>query len=69
MYLTGSIEVEEGEEVRYEARPDQLVTVVRRGNRVELNSCPVGEAILRRRGFANGVLREQWGKVRVRIIK
>jgi inner membrane protein len=63
MYLTGSIEVEEGEEVRYEARPDQLVTVVRRGNRVELNSCPVGEAI--------GVLNEQWGtgQLRVRIVK
>jgi inner membrane protein len=63
MYLTESIEVEEGEEVRYEARPDQLVTVVRRGNRVELNSCPVGEAI--------EVLNEQWGtgQLRVRIVK
>jgi inner membrane protein len=63
MYLTESIEVEEGEEVRYEARPDQLVTVIRRGDRVELNSCPVEETI--------GVLNEQWGtgQLRVRIVK
>jgi inner membrane protein len=62
IYLTGSIEVEEGEEVRYVGRPYELVTLVRRGNRVELNSCPLGEAI--------GVLGEQWGtgQVRVRII-
>jgi hypothetical protein len=62
IYLTGSIEVEEGDEVRYVGRPYELVTLVRRGNRVELNSCPLGEAI--------GVLGEQWGtgQVRVRIV-
>jgi inner membrane protein len=62
IYLTGSIEVEEGEDVRYVGRPYELVTLVRRGNRVELNSCPLGEAI--------GVLGEQWGtgQVRVRIV-
>jgi inner membrane protein len=48
--------------VRYVGRPYELVTLVRRGNRVELNSCPLGEAI--------GVLSEQWGsgQVRVRIV-
>jgi hypothetical protein len=39
-----------------------LVTLVRRGNWVELNSCPLREAIR--------VLGEQWGtgQVRVRIV-
>jgi inner membrane protein len=62
MYLTGQVDVEEGEEVRYLAKAQQLVTVVRRGNRVELKSCPLGDAI--------GLLREQWGtgQVRVRIV-
>jgi inner membrane protein len=62
MYLTGSIDVKEGEEVRYQAKAQQLVTVVRRGNRVELNSCPLVEVV--------GLLRKQWGmgQVRVRIV-
>jgi inner membrane protein len=63
MYLTGQVEVEEGEEVRYLAKAQQLVTVVKRGNRVELNSsCPLGDAI--------GLLREQWGtgQMRVRVV-
>jgi inner membrane protein len=54
--------VEEGEEIRYVGKAQQLVTMVRRGNRVELNSCPLVDAI--------GVLREQWGsgQVRVRVV-
>jgi inner membrane protein len=62
MYLTGSIDVEEGEEVRYQGKAQQLVTVVRQGNKVNLNSCPLEAAV--------GLLREQWGtgQVRVRIV-
>jgi inner membrane protein len=62
MYLTGQVEVEEGEEIRYQGKAQQLATLVRRGNRVELNSCPLVEVL--------GLLREQWGpgQVRVRIV-
>jgi inner membrane protein len=62
MYLTGQVEVEEGEEIRYQAKAQQLVTVVRQGNKVNLNSCPLVDAV--------GILREQWGtgQVRLRIV-
>jgi inner membrane protein len=62
MYLTGSIELEEAEEIQYQSKPQQLVTVVKRGKRLEFNSCPLMEAMI--------LLQEQWGmgQVRVRIV-
>jgi inner membrane protein len=62
MYLTGAIEVDEPDEINPQPQPQELVTVVKRGRKVEFKSCPLGETV--------GLLREQWGsgQVRVRVV-
>jgi inner membrane protein len=62
MYLTGSIEVDDPEQVNPQSKPQQLATVTKQGRKLEFNSCPVGSAI--------EVLRDQWGsgQVRVRVV-
>jgi inner membrane protein len=62
MYLTGSIEIDDSEQISIQAKPQQLATVNKQGRKLEFNSCPLGDAI--------GLLGEQWGsgQVRVRIV-
>jgi inner membrane protein len=59
MYLTGAVEVDEPDEINPQLQPQELVTVVKRGRKVELKSCPLGETV--------GLLREQWGSGQVRV--
>jgi inner membrane protein len=62
IYLTGSIEIDDPEQISIQAKPQQLATVTKHGRKLELNSCPLGKAI--------GLLRDQWGsgQVRMRVI-
>jgi inner membrane protein len=61
-YLTGSIEVDDPEQVNPQSNPQQLATVTKHGRKLEFNSCPLGKAI--------GLLGDQWGsgQVRIRVI-
>jgi inner membrane protein len=62
MYLTGSIEIDDSEQISIQAKPQQLATVIKQGRKLEFNSCPLVDAI--------NLLGEQWGsgQVRVRIV-
>jgi inner membrane protein len=62
MYLTGSIEVDDPEQVNPQSNPQQLATVTKHGRKLEFNSCPMGKA--------TGLLGDQWGsgQVRIRVI-
>jgi inner membrane protein len=62
MYLTGSIEIDDPEQISIQAKPQQLATVIKQGRKLEFNSCLMGNAI--------GLLRDQWGsgQVRIRVI-
>jgi inner membrane protein len=62
MYLTGSIEVDDPEQITPQSNPQQLATVTKHGRKLEFNSCPLGKA--------TGILRDQWGsgQVRIRVI-
>jgi inner membrane protein len=62
MYLTGSIDIDEPEQITPRSNPQQLVTVTKQGRKLEFNSCPLGNAL--------GLLRDQWGsgQVRIRVI-
>ncbi len=62
VYLTGSISIDDPEQISIQAKPQQLVTVIKQGRKLEFNSCPLGDA--------KGLLGEQWGsgQVRVRVI-
>jgi inner membrane protein len=62
MYLTGSIEIDDSEQIAILTKPQQLATVIKQGRKLEFNSCPLTNAI--------GLLREQWGsgQVRIRVI-
>jgi inner membrane protein len=59
VYLTGSIEIDDPEQISIQAKPQQLATMTKQGRKLEFNSCPLGDAI--------GLLREQWGSGQVRI--
>jgi inner membrane protein len=62
MYLTGSIEIDDPEQIAIQVKPQQLATAIKQGRKLEFNSCPLGNAI--------GLLRDQWGsgQVRIRVI-
>ena len=62
MYLTGSIEIDDPEQISIQVKPQQLATVTKQGRKLEFSSCPLTNAI--------GLLRDQWGsgQVRIRII-
>jgi inner membrane protein len=62
MYLTGSIEIDDPEQIAILAKPQQLATVTKQGRKLEFNSCPLTVAL--------NLLREQWGsgQVRIRVI-
>ena len=62
MYLTGSIEIDDPEQIAILAKPQQLATVTKQGRKLEFNSCSLTNAI--------GLLRDQWGsgQVRIRVI-
>jgi inner membrane protein len=62
VYLTGSIEIDDPEQIVIRADPQQLSTVTKQGRKLVFNSCPLTNAI--------GLLRDQWGsgQVRVRVI-
>ena len=62
MYLTGSIEVDDPEQISILAKPQQLATVTKQGRKLEFNSCPLTVAL--------NLLWEQWGsgQVRIRVI-
>jgi inner membrane protein len=70
MYLTGSIEIDDSEQISIQAKPQQLATVIKQGRKLEFNSCPLGDATALRRAYAFDLLGEQWGsgQVRVRIV-
>ena len=60
MYLTGSIDIDDPEQISIQAKPQQLATVTKQGRKLEFNSCPLTNAL--------GLLRNQWGSGQVRII-
>jgi inner membrane protein len=62
MYLTGSIEIDDPEQIAILAKPQQLATVIKQGRKLEFSSCPLTVAL--------NLLREQWGsgQVRIRVI-
>ena len=62
MYLTGSIEIDDPEQISIQAKPQQLATVTKQGRKLEFSSCPLTVAL--------NLLREQWGsgQVRIRVI-
>ena len=62
MYLTGSIEIDDPEQISIQAKPQQLATVTKQGRKLEFSSCPMSVAL--------NLLREQWGsgQVRIRVI-
>ena len=62
MYLTGSIEIDDPDEMTIRTDPQQLTTVTKQGRKLAFNSCPMTNAI--------GLLRDQWGsgQVRIRVI-
>jgi len=62
MYLTGSIEIDDPEQISIQAKPQQLATVIKQGRKLEFSSCPLTVAL--------NLLREQWGsgQVRIRVI-
>ncbi len=62
MYLTGSIEIDDPDEITIRTDPQQLATVTKQGRKLAFNSCPLTNAI--------GLLRDQWGsgQVRIRVI-
>ena len=62
MYLTGSIEIDDPEQIAIQSKPQQLATVTKQGRKLEFNSCPLTSAI--------ELLRDQWGsgQVRIRVI-
>ena len=62
MYLTGSLEIDDPDEITIHTAPQQLTTVAKQGRKLAFNSCPLTNAI--------GLLRDQWGsgQVRVRVI-
>jgi inner membrane protein len=63
MYLTGSIEIDDPEQIAIQAKPQQLATVIKQGRKLEFSSCPLTVAL--------NLLREQWGsgQVRIRVIQ
>jgi inner membrane protein len=62
MYLTGSIDIDDPEQINIQAKPQQLATAIKQGRKLEFNSCPLTVAL--------NLLREQWGsgQVRIRVI-
>lgn len=62
MYLTGSIDIDDPEQIAIQSKPQQLATVTKQGRKLEFNSCPLTSAI--------ELLRDQWGsgQVRIRVI-
>jgi inner membrane protein len=63
MYLTGSIEIDDPEQISIQAKPQQLATAIKQGRKLEFNSCLMGNAL--------NLLQEQWGsgQVRIRVIQ
>ena len=61
-YLTGSIEIDDPEQIAILAKPQQLATAIKQGRKLEFSSCPLTVAL--------NLLREQWGsgQVRTRVI-
>ena len=62
MYLSGSIEIDDPDQIAILAKPQQLATVTKQERKLEFNSCPLTVAL--------NLLREQWGsgQVRIRVI-
>ena len=62
MYLTGSIDIDDPEQISIQAKPQQLATVTKQGRKLEFNSCPLTNVL--------GLLRDRWGsgQVRIRVI-
>jgi inner membrane protein len=62
MYLTGSIEIDDPEQISIQAKPQQLATAIKQGRKLEFSSCPLTVAL--------NLFREQWGsgQVRIRVI-
>jgi inner membrane protein len=62
MYLTGSIEIDDPEQISIQAKPQQLATAIKQGRKLEFSSCPLTVVL--------NLLREQWGsgQVRIRVI-
>ena len=62
MYLTGSIDVDDPDQITHRSNPQQLTNVTKQGRKPEFNSCPLTSAI--------GLLRDQWGsgQVGIRVI-
>jgi inner membrane protein len=62
VYLTGSIDIDDPEQISIQSKPQQLATMTKQGRKLEFNSCPLGDAV--------GLLGEQWGsgQVRIRVI-
>ena len=58
-YLTGSIEIDDPEQIAILAKPQQLATAIKQGRKLEFSSCPLTVAL--------NLLREQWGSGQVRI--
>jgi inner membrane protein len=59
MYLTGSIDIDDPDQIAILAKSQQLATVNKQGRKLEFNSCPLAVAL--------NLLREQWGSGQVRI--
>jgi inner membrane protein len=61
MYLTGSIDIDDPDEITIHAEPQKLITVAKHGRKLAFNSS-LGNAI--------GLLRDQWGsgQGRIRVI-
>jgi inner membrane protein len=59
MYLTGSIDIDDPEQISIQAKPQQLATAIKQGRKLEFNSCSLTVAL--------NLLREQWGSGQVRI--
>lgn len=62
MYLTGTLDIDDPDDITIRTDPQQLTTVTKQGRKLAFNSCPLGNAI--------GLLRDQWGsgQVRIRVI-
>jgi inner membrane protein len=45
VYLTGSINIDDPEQISIQAKPQQLATMTKQGRKLEFNSCPLGDAV------------------------
>ena len=62
MCLTGSIDIDDPDQITPRSNPQQLSNVTKQGRKLEFNSCPLTSAI--------GLLRDQWGsgQIGIRVI-